>query len=91
MKIERMYHLIAFYPSGEKVYCTSQPMTHEKCIIMRSKFSNPNDIILEEVGRPIDAAPFKINTKQKRTISTGIRATKKGCWIEGHKIACYST
>lgn len=47
---ERMYHLYVEGKTTGKVYMTNgTPLTHKECIIMRSKFSNPARIRLEEV------------------------------------------
>ena len=38
---ERKYHLVAINErTGNKTYCTSFPMSHHECCVMRSKFSN---------------------------------------------------
>ncbi len=47
--MDRFYHLYSLFKSGKKCYLTAYPMTHDKCLIMRSKHMNPAIVGLEEV------------------------------------------
>jgi hypothetical protein len=40
MQPERKYHIVAINErTGEKIFCTSYPMSHQECCTMKSKFS----------------------------------------------------
>ena len=45
----RIYHLVIINNDGSKVYLTSCPMSHEQCMVMKSKFTNTAIIAVEEV------------------------------------------
>ena len=45
---ERLYHLYVKSPKGVEMQVTGYPMTHEKCMTMKSKNTNPNRFYVKE-------------------------------------------
>lgn len=89
---ERLYHLVAFQKDGTKVYCTSYPMPHDRCITMRSKFSNPYDILLDDVESPIESMPpeysIKVHKMKVKNSSIPQKITTGCCKVTSRGIEC---